>query len=54
MPKFVFMDPPILRRPVTQPANEILVALSLQPVAQYGIYLVLHLSINFYRYWWLL
>ena len=54
MPKFIFMDPLILRRPVTQPANEILVALSLQLVAEYGLYLILRVSINFYWCWWLL
>ena len=54
MPKFFFMDPLVLRRPVAQPANEILVALSLQLVVEYGFYLILCLSINFYWCWWLL
>ena len=54
MPKFGFMDPLFLRRPIAQPANKILVALSLQLEAEYGLYLVLCLSINFYWWWWLL
>ena len=54
MPKLVFMGPLLLRKPVTQPVNKILVALSLQPVAEYGLYIILCLSINFYWCWWML
>ena len=48
MPKFIFVDPLVFRRPVTQPANKVLATISPLTVVKYGIYLILCFSIYFH------
>ena len=54
MPKFIFVDPLVFRRPVTQPANKVLATISPLTVVKYGVYLILCFSIYFHWCRWLL
>ena len=54
MPKFIFVDPLVFRRPVTQPANKVLATISPLTVVKYGVYLILCFSIYFHWCGWLL